>query len=136
MGWVVIASYSFPYEAQIAKARLNSVDIPSMIENEHTINLNWTYSNALGGVRLAVPESYIEDAKFLLENDFSKDLAEELNSPNIVCPFCESELVEPYTQGKQKAFLMFVLVGFPLFKHKHGYKCKNCNAFFEHENTR
>lgn len=36
--WVVIKSYSYPYEAQIAKARLTSVGIPAMIENEHTIN--------------------------------------------------------------------------------------------------
>ncbi len=39
MKWMVIAQYSFPYEAHIAKARLESVGIPAYIENEHTINM-------------------------------------------------------------------------------------------------
>lgn len=70
MKWVVIKSYSYPYETQIAKARLTSVGIPAIIENEHTINMDWLYSNALSGVRIAVADDRIEVAKFLLEHVF------------------------------------------------------------------
>lgn len=66
MQWVVAETYSFPYEAQIAKTQLEAAEIPARIENEHTINMDWLYSNALGGVRLLVPESYAEEAKALL----------------------------------------------------------------------
>lgn len=59
---VTIASYSMPYEAHIAKSRLDSEGIPAFMADEHTINMQWLYSNALGGVKLQVPEPYAEAA--------------------------------------------------------------------------
>lgn len=58
MIWIIVQSFSFPYEAQIAKTQLEAAEIPARIENEHTINMDWLYSNALGGVRLLVLEIY------------------------------------------------------------------------------
>lgn len=129
--WVVIKSYSYPYEAQIAKARLTSVGIPAMIENEHTINMNWLYSNALGGVKVAVTHDHMEDAKFLLEHDFSQDVDEEFDQSRKLCPKCNSALIEPFTQGKRSAFLLFAIIGFPLNKYVHGYRCQQCKTFFK-----
>ncbi len=48
-----------------------------LIENEHTINLDWFYSNALGGVRSLVPENYVDEAKLFLEKDFSDELEQK-----------------------------------------------------------
>lgn len=131
MSWIVVASYSYPYEAQIAKARLVSVGIPVNIENEHTINMYWLYSNALGGVRVSIPEIYFEKAKYLLENDFSDDIDDEFEILKTQCPECKSELIEPYTKGKKSAFLFFTLLGFPMAQYEHGYKCQNCGLFFK-----
>lgn len=131
MSWIEVASYSYPYEAQIAKSRLISVGIPAYIENEHTINMDWLYSVAMGGVRVLVPKNYETDAKYLLENDFSQDLDEEFQLTHLHCPHCQSEQVEPYTEGKKMAFVLFAALGFPLFKYKHGYKCLDCHIFFE-----
>ncbi|OTG67679.1 DUF2007 domain-containing protein [Acinetobacter silvestris] len=130
MGWVVIESYSFPYEAQIAKAKLDSCDIPSYIENEHTINMNWLYSNAIGGVRLAVPESFKEEAYSLIHQDFSHEVVQHFEIPVEHCPACGSPEIEPYTQGKRSAFLVFIFLGFPLFFYKHGLRCKKCLHFY------
>ncbi|MGY7478107.1 DUF2007 domain-containing protein, partial [Klebsiella pneumoniae] len=71
MQWIVVKTFSFPYEAQIAKTQLESFGITAYIANEHTIKLDWFYSNALGGVRLLVPENYVDEAKLFLEKDFS-----------------------------------------------------------------
>ncbi len=131
MKWVVIKSYSYPYEAQIAKARLTSVGIPVIIQNEHTINMDWLYSNALGGVRVAVASDRVEDAKFLLNHDFSQDVDEEFNQSKKHCPNCKCNAIEPYTKGKRSAFLLFAIIGFPLNKYEHGYRCQQCNTFFE-----
>lgn len=133
MKWVIIASYSYPYQAQIAKARLVSVGIPVYIENEHTVNMYWLYSHAMGGVRVAVPDDRVEDAKYLIEKDFSQDIDEEFDQPALKCPHCQSYAVEPYTEGKRPAFFLFAVIGFPLFKYKHGYKCNDCEKFFEIE---
>ena len=49
--FVVISKYSFPLDAHIAKASLESEGIPAYIADEHTINMQWLYFDALGNVR-------------------------------------------------------------------------------------
>ncbi|EKF46219.1 hypothetical protein J694_3758 [Acinetobacter sp. 1281984] len=40
MQWILVKTFSFPYEAQIAKTQLEAFGIPVRIENEHTINMD------------------------------------------------------------------------------------------------
>lgn len=129
MKWVVAETYSFPYEAQIAKTQLEAADIPARIENEHTINMDWLYSNALGGIRLLVPDRYFEQAQALLAQDFSQELEQEFGLSER-CPQCGSTDIKPYTEGKRPAYLVFLLLGFPLFSYKHGTKCQQCQHFW------
>ncbi|ENW05451.1 putative signal transducing protein [Acinetobacter beijerinckii] len=129
MTWVVVQSFSFPYEAQIAKTQLEAAGIPARIENEHTINMDWLYSNALGGVRLLVLEGDSEEARTLLAQDFSQQLQQQFGlSEN--CPNCGSSDIQPYTEGKRPAYLVFLLLGFPLFFYKNGMKCQRCQYFW------
>lgn len=129
MTWIVVQSFSFPYEAQIAKTQLEAAGIPARIENEHTINMDWLYSNALGGVRLLVLESNLEEARALLAQDFSQELQQQFGlSEN--CPNCGSSDIQPYTEGKRPAYLVFLLLGFPLFFYKNGMKCQRCQYFW------
>jgi len=120
---IEIASFSSPLEAHIAKASLEAAEIPVFIADEHTINMYWLYSNAIGGVRVLVPNEYAVEAKELISNDFSDDL-EEVNED--ICPKCGSKNIIAYTVGKKPAFLVFILLGFPLFFYKHGIKCNDC----------
>ncbi|MFW1951724.1 DUF2007 domain-containing protein [Acinetobacter beijerinckii] len=129
MTWIVVQSFSFPYEAQIAKTQLEAAGIPARIENEHTINMDWLYSNALGGVRLLVLESNLEEARALLAQDFSQELQQQFGlSEN--CPNCGSSDIQPYTEGKRPAYLVFLLLGFPLFFYKNRMKCQRCQYFW------
>jgi hypothetical protein len=129
MTWIVVQSFSFPYEAQIAKTQLEAAGIPVRIENEHTINMDWLYSNALGGVRLLVLEGDSEEARTLLAQDFSQQLQQQFGlSEN--CPNCGSSDIQPYTEGKRPAYLVFLLLGFPLFFYKNGMKCQRCQYFW------
>lgn len=132
MKWVLVQSFSFPYEAQIAKSQLYAAGINSRIENEHTINMDWLYSNALGGVRLLVLERDFEDAKKLLEQDFSDAVDEVFVEEKIRCPQCQSQHIVSHTHGKRVAYLLFMLLGFPLSKVEHGYLCQSCHHFFKH----
>ncbi|MGG4603753.1 DUF2007 domain-containing protein [Paenalcaligenes sp. Me131] len=63
---VTISRYSFPHEAYVARALLESEGIPVFLADEHTITMQWLYSNALGGVRLQVPETFAARAVELL----------------------------------------------------------------------
>ena len=71
---IVVARFSFPHEAHIAKANLESAGIQSFIADEHTVNTQWLYSNAIGGVRLMVSEEDFEEATEILSSDFSESL--------------------------------------------------------------
>ena len=99
MQWIVIKTFSFPYEAQIAKTQLEAFGIPVYIENEHTINMDWFYSNALGGVRLLVPENYVDEAKSFLEKDFSDELEQKFGESKECCPECGSLDIEVNNKG-------------------------------------
>lgn len=72
-GWS-LKHIHFLTRLRLPKYNLEAAEIPARIENEHTNNMDWLYSNALGGVRLLVPESYAEEAKGLLTQDFSQEL--------------------------------------------------------------
>ncbi|ENU31064.1 MULTISPECIES: DUF2007 domain-containing protein [unclassified Acinetobacter] len=130
MVWIVVQTFSFPYEAQIAKTQLEAAEIPAQIENEHMINMNWLYSNALGGVRLLVPEVYADEAKVILAKDFSAELEQKFGVNEECCPNCGSKNIEAYIKGKKPAYIVFLLIGFPLFFYKHGNKCKQCQYFW------
>ncbi len=131
---IVVARFSFPHEAHIAKANLESAGIESFIADEHTVNTQWLYSNAIGGVRLMVSEEDLEEATEILTSDFSESLeshTKEIGEKLDICPHCGSNDLFAYTKGKRPAFLVFILLGFPLFFYKQGYKCNQCGEFSE-----
>lgn len=122
----VIATYSFPHEAQLARSKLEAFDIPAFVLDEHTINMHWLYSDAFGGVKLAVPRSEVENALQLLQEDAA---LEELDEPPLICKHCGSHHLHACTQGKKPAFIVFLLLGFPLFFYKRGLCCEDCGGF-------
>lgn len=123
---ITISRYSLPYEAHIAKSRLDAEGIPAFIADEHTINMQWLYSNAMGGVRLQVPEPYAEQALQVLNEDREQDLVELVGADVQRCPGCGSEDTQYHQIGRRWAFLMFIGINFPLFPIRSGLKCNAC----------
>ena len=121
-----IATYSFPYEAQISRGRLESEGIPAFIADEQTINMQWLYSNALGGVRLQVPKAYVEQALKVLAEDGTSALEAEVGIDTRSCSECGSTHTEPYQKGKRWAFLVFIGLDFPLYPVKNTTRCNEC----------
>jgi DNA-directed RNA polymerase subunit RPC12/RpoP len=126
-----IATFSFPYEAHIARAKLESEGIPAFVADEQTINMQWLYSNALGGVRLQVPGSYAERALEVLEEDRSEVLEQQEGYEGTSCELCGSKNTEPHQKGKRWAFLVFLGLDFPLFPVKNAIRCKDCGHISE-----
>jgi len=123
---ITIATFSFPHEAHIARAKLESEDIPAFVADEHTINMQWLFSNALGGVRLQVPEPFVIQAKQILAIDFSDSVIAEQGQDKLQCPICGSENVEFIIKGKRIAFLIFLAIHFPLWPYKRQIQCHQC----------
>jgi hypothetical protein len=116
-----------PYEAHIDRAKLECEGIPAFVADEHTINMQWLYSNALGGVRLQVAERFCDAALRILNEDRSNVLADQEGTDTSACESCGSSNTEFFQVGKRLAFLVFIGINFPLFPTRDAVKCNDCN---------
>lgn len=128
---VIAGSFLFPHEAHIAKASLESEGIPARIDDEHTVNTNWLYAQAIGGVKVMVAPENLERAKTILSTDYSDAVDEEFGTLAECCPNCGSTELEPYTKGKRPAFVIFAIFQFPFWRFKKGMRCNDCGYFRE-----
>ncbi len=120
---VTIGSYSTPFEANMVKSQLESAGIPAFIADEYTIGMNWLYSNALGGVKVQVPESQVCEAKEFLATEAETSATHEISTTT--CPRCGSKNTEDFLD-KRGSFLTWVLLGLPLLIPSKKKKCSDC----------
>ena len=73
--FVLLDSFPTPHQAHLAANALRAVHIPVKIVDESTVSALPHLELALGGVKLYVPESDVEDAERILRGD--ADLAEQ-----------------------------------------------------------
>ena len=63
---VTLTKCSLPPHAHAIRVRLESEGIPVFLFDEFTITMDWLLSNAIGGVKVQVPEPYLERAREIL----------------------------------------------------------------------
>ena len=66
---VTIATCSKVEEAHLLRMRLEAAGIPAWLRDENTIQWDWLYLNALGGVRVDVADEDAEAAKAVLAEE-------------------------------------------------------------------
>jgi hypothetical protein len=70
MNWITIVSFTFPHEAYVITAKLESEGIRVNLKDELTTQVNNFYSNAIGGVKVQVSEDdYSKAREILIEAD-------------------------------------------------------------------
>ena len=84
-----------PWDAHIVRALLESEGVPATVGFEHHISANWCASLALGGVRVQVPMSFLDQARTVLDDWRRSVLARALEAewglPAEVCPRCGAD---------------------------------------------
>jgi hypothetical protein len=65
-GLVTIARVTEVWEAHIIRARLQAEGLLATLADEHLVSMDWLYSNAIGGVRVQVPEREVPRALAVL----------------------------------------------------------------------
>src|SRR5687768_16516652 len=63
---VPIAAFDSPLTANIARGRLEAEGISAFLANEHTVETQWLWTNAIGGVKLLVPANEADRARAVL----------------------------------------------------------------------
>lgn len=128
-----LESFTYSSEAQVFKALLESNGIEVFLRDNHSIDADPLYSNALGGVKIFVRHEDFERAKSVMESVSGNSVS--ASGKPINCPNCDSENVQLQTSVKGKkaftAFLLSVLFGLLPFFVKYAYKCKNCGHEFK-----
>jgi hypothetical protein len=90
---ITIATFSQVVEAHLSEGRPESEGIECFIADEHTITMNWLYSNTIGGIKLQVQQSDVERAIEILgeepvSTDSMEDTVSEDDKPR--CQKCNS----------------------------------------------
>ena len=129
----LLITYQYSSEALIFKGKLESEGIEVFIRDNHTIDSNPLYSQAIGGVKLFVKKIDFEKAQQILNtiNNYSLDD----NLKPITCPKCGEQKAEMYTSIKDfksllsYIFSVLILICLPFYS-KYKYKCKVCKTEF------
>lgn len=122
--------------AQLARSFLESCGFNALLLDQNIVALNWTYSQAVFGIKLVVSGSSEKEALALLEQDRSVELLSVPESslpisPCDRCPQCESEdvawpaLVRRYMALSMMFFGFLLLV--PIAKHFQRCRCRSCS---------
>ena len=105
--------------------------IPAFLLDAWTVGVAWTYSQAIGWIRLSVAEKDREAATELLESDFSGQIGEtSVDAPVETCPSCGSEELA-VERGSRKTVALMTLLGaltfyFPLWFWRSRLSCRTC----------
>lgn len=63
---ITLASYISPWEAHLAKTKLEAEGIAAFVFDEHTVGQQWFYANAVGGVKLKIARKDLFKASHIL----------------------------------------------------------------------
>jgi hypothetical protein len=147
--WITVMSFSFPHEAHMVKAYLESCGIITNLKDEMAAQLQ-ELANAVGGVKVLVKESDYEESIQLLKDGgyLTGDKPEEDKKIDVIlvdkiidtktCPFCNSDNIA--RQKKPNIFsltisiflgLLFTGAVFPAYRST--YKCFDCEKEWKYK---
>jgi hypothetical protein len=125
---LVARTFSYPAEAELARTVLTAAGIESSIRNENLIRIDWFLSNAVGGVKLMVRRSDLEQASELLASDAELTPGEVEEGDGERCPRCggSSAMAHPLWGGR---WVVPVLLTFavPAWLQVRRRRCDTCD---------
>ncbi|RKU10202.1 phosphoenolpyruvate synthase [Candidatus Poribacteria bacterium] len=141
---ITIANFSHPTEADPVVAWLESEGIECFVTNEHTVTMNWLYSNAIGGVGVQVKAADVERANEILQAVLNPNAVGDEPTPTdsemdqegdatseIRCPECGSENVYYEKFSRRLVFASWVILTVPLPFFRKKWKCQECAHLFK-----
>jgi hypothetical protein len=129
---VVIRQYRDIPEAMTDRMILETASIDCYLYDENMVRLDWLWSNLLGGLKLVVRQSDVEDAeKALISKPDEKFDVEGVGEyAQELCPKCGSKDVSCDELLKRVAGAGLFL-GLPIAMHQKGWNCHSCGHIWE-----
>lgn len=122
----VVARFRDLPGAEVASASLWAAGIENNLADTCTIGLTWTYSTALGWIRLSVEDRQLEEAREFLDSPGTVDWPAELAAgPAELCPVCGSDDVA-LERGSRKTLALALLTNVPIWFWRPRLRCRSC----------
>ena len=112
----IIAAFPTIELAYLAASRLECAGIEIEIRDEAIATLNWLYSPAVGGVKIAVDEADVADAEAILREPATEEGI-------LVCPHCGSREVAVRTLSAAGGVLLVLNIPLPF-----GFQTADCRG--------
>lgn len=140
---ITVATFSGPIESHMFRARLEAEGIWCSVADEHLVSANWFYSNAVGGVKLQVRESDLDDARRVVAAEYARRRdpqavdwsevdpswtfdGEAEPADAVCCPRCGSTEVFYEKFSRPLIFLSILLLGVPIPFLSRRWTCRRC----------
>ena len=131
---VTVASFETAPEAWIFQNKLETNGIRAFVVDEHVVNARWSYSLAIGGVKVQIPNQEIASFKQFKTLEAKSTTVEvpcfEKDTPSDFgyCPHCQSSELSFQRWQKRKFFLIWLLFGWAIPVHSPSLKCNCCGV--------
>lgn len=124
MQYVQLRSYDRYIEAHLQLQQLEAEGIRAVLQDEYTVTIDPFLSNAVGGIKLMVPDVQWERARSIIEK------LEAAYQQTFTCPVCGSHSIQRVVQ-KQKPVrwytpLLSMLKLIVLREGREVYRCSSC----------
>jgi hypothetical protein len=122
----VVARFRDLADAEVASASLEAAGVTNLLLDSQTIGVYWAYSTALGGIRLHVPDSELEEARSVLGGTGEVEWPElPAADSDERCPACGQFAVE-LDSGPRKTLAVVTAIGFPVWLWRSRLRCRAC----------
>ena len=129
MEFIVLHSFANYMEAHMLMGRLEEEGIRCWLKDEHTVTIDPILTNAVGGIKLMVPEDQYERALALLHDMNAAKRAK------MVCPKCGSNDIELVTTPRKLSNWLGALAGYLFGSLAIGvdktWHCFHCQSEFD-----
>jgi len=128
---VTVASYTQALEARVALTRLEDAGIPAFLTDENLVTMNWTWSNAVGGVKLQVSDEHATRAVELLDAEVpaeEPDTDAPTDDTADACPDCGSPDIEQHWRHRRLVYASWMVLGVPIPLLRRGRRCRGCGS--------
>ena len=141
-----IATFSKPEEAHLFRMRLEAAGIPAFVQDEYIVQMDWLYSNAIGGVRVQIADEDVQAAREFLAADADEvhvadedmlgiptaddEKTSESSTVNPTCPACGSDETKPDPFPHRVSLFGFFATDLPFITFRNRWRCESCKSVF------
>lgn len=123
--FITLKTYVFQQEMLVDRSKLDAFGIPCFVKDEHIVLLHNFYSQAVGGVKLQVRESFYRQALEVLSQ--KNDLQIDYSDSKLRCCKCASGNVRREKVNRPLSFVIAWLISIPLPLPSRKYFCFECH---------